>query len=165
MARGYVNPRYRLQSSFFCGVRSFGGCRGGATLGIAGGSLVRLLQPTTVAFAEALTSVLAIVALLGVRYRGWVWLDPVMGRVGALLIARRSHALINSSAAVLLDTRDDRLAAVPGLAHLPFELRSLRGRGPGASAVQFQHRIHQSHHGHRQQHQARQAGHLALVLE
>ncbi|WP_409283561.1 CDF family Co(II)/Ni(II) efflux transporter DmeF [Pseudomonas protegens] len=139
-------------------------------LGIAGESLVRLFQPTAVAFAEAtliavvgllvnilsawllggdhghhhhahehhehhehheqhrargdnnlhsayvhvladaLTSVLAIVALLAGRYLGWVWLDPVMGLVGALVIARWSYALIKSSAAVLLDTSDERLA-------------------------------------------------------
>ena len=37
--------------------------------------------------ADALTSVLAIVALLGGRFFNWVWLDPIMGIVGALFIA------------------------------------------------------------------------------
>lgn len=61
--------------------------------------------------ADALTSVLAIAALLAGRYLGWVWLDPVMGIVGALVIARWSYALIKSSAAVLLDASDAAVAA------------------------------------------------------
>jgi cation diffusion facilitator family transporter len=44
--------------------------------------------------ADALTSVLAIAALLGGRYLGWVWLDPVIGIVGALVIARWSWSLM-----------------------------------------------------------------------
>jgi cation diffusion facilitator family transporter len=43
--------------------------------------------------ANALTSVLAIVALLAGRFYGWNWLDPVMGVVGALVIARWSWGL------------------------------------------------------------------------
>ncbi len=58
--------------------------------------------------ADALTSVLAIVALLAGRYFGWVWLDPVIGIVGALVIAQWSFTLIRSSAATLLDTMPDR---------------------------------------------------------
>ena len=38
--------------------------------------------------ADALTSVLAIAALLAGRYLGWIWMDPVMGIVGAVVIAR-----------------------------------------------------------------------------
>jgi len=55
--------------------------------------------------ADALTSLLAIVALLAAKYAGAVWMDPVMGIVGALLVARWSVGLIGSSAAVLLDRR------------------------------------------------------------
>jgi cation diffusion facilitator family transporter len=40
--------------------------------------------------ADALTSVLAITALVAGRYLGWVWLYPVMGIVGAIVIARWS---------------------------------------------------------------------------
>lgn len=57
--------------------------------------------------ADALTSVLAIVALLAGRYFGWNWLDPVIGIVGALVIARWAFGLICSSAATLLDTVPD----------------------------------------------------------
>lgn len=53
--------------------------------------------------ADALTSILAILALLVGRFRGWVWLDPVIGIVGALVIARWSAGLLRSSGAVLLD--------------------------------------------------------------
>ncbi|WP_447790162.1 CDF family Co(II)/Ni(II) efflux transporter DmeF [Pseudomonas farris] len=136
------------------------------SIGIAGESIVRLFQPTTVAFteatviavvglavnivsafllagnhghhghdhhdhghdhahhhdnnlrsaylhvlADALTSVLAIVALLAGRYLGWVWLDPVMGIVGAIVIARWAYGLMRDSAAVLLDTTDEHVAA------------------------------------------------------
>lgn len=53
--------------------------------------------------ADALTSILAIVALLAGRSYGWLWADPLMGVVGALVIARWSWGLIRDSGAVLLD--------------------------------------------------------------
>lgn len=53
--------------------------------------------------ADALTSILAIVALLIGRLQGWVWLDPVIGLVGAVVIARWSISLLRSAGAVLLD--------------------------------------------------------------
>lgn len=59
--------------------------------------------------ADALTSVLAIAALLGGRYLGWVWLDPVMGIVGAIVIASWSWTLMRDTAAVLLDASDPDL--------------------------------------------------------
>ncbi|MBB4194168.1 cation diffusion facilitator family transporter [Rhizobium aethiopicum] len=53
--------------------------------------------------ADALTSVLAIAALtLGSLY-GWLWLDPIMGIVGGLVIANWSWSLLKSSGGVLLD--------------------------------------------------------------
>jgi cation diffusion facilitator family transporter len=61
--------------------------------------------------ADALTSVLAIVALLGGRFMGWVWLDPVIGVVGAIVIARWSWGLIRDAGAVLLDTVPDETLA------------------------------------------------------
>jgi len=132
------------------------------SLGIAGESILRLFQPTSVAFteatiiavvglavnivsafllagnhghhdhdhshdhahhhdnnlrsayvhvlADALTSILAIAALLAGRYLGWVWLDPVMGLVGAIVIAKWAYSLMRDSAAVLLDTTDEHVA-------------------------------------------------------
>lgn len=53
--------------------------------------------------ADALTSVLAIVALLGGKYVGLTWLDPVMGVVGAVLVARWSLGLLKTTSWVLLD--------------------------------------------------------------
>ncbi len=53
--------------------------------------------------ADALTSVLAIVALVAGKYLGQTWLDPFMGLVGAALIVRWSWGLLGSSARVLLD--------------------------------------------------------------
>lgn len=60
--------------------------------------------------ADALTSVLAIAALLSGRFLGWTWLDPVMGIVGAVVIARWSWSLMRDTAAVLLDRTDDHVA-------------------------------------------------------
>jgi cation diffusion facilitator family transporter len=54
--------------------------------------------------ADALTSVLAIAGLLAGRMFGWIWMDPLMAAIGALVIASWSHGLIRSTGAVLLDT-------------------------------------------------------------
>jgi cation diffusion facilitator family transporter len=64
--------------------------------------------------ADALTSVLAIVALLAAKFYGLNWLDPFMGIVGAALVARWSYGLIRDSARVLLDRQadDEMLAAI-----------------------------------------------------
>lgn len=60
--------------------------------------------------ADALTSVLAIIALVAGRGLGWAWMDPVMGAVGGLVIARWSYGLLCDTSAVLLDGEisDDR---------------------------------------------------------
>lgn len=60
--------------------------------------------------ADALTSVLAIVALLAGRYLGWVWMDAAMGIAGAVVIARWSWSLMRDTAAILLDETDAELA-------------------------------------------------------
>lgn len=59
--------------------------------------------------ADALTSVLAIAALLAGGRLGWVWLDPAVGVLGAAVIARWSLTLMRSSGAVLLDMADPEL--------------------------------------------------------
>lgn len=61
--------------------------------------------------ADALTSLLAIGALLAGRYLGWYWMDPAMGIVGAIVIARWSWGLMRDTAAILLDANDDEAAA------------------------------------------------------
>ncbi|OHD09745.1 CDF family Co(II)/Ni(II) efflux transporter DmeF [Sphingopyxis sp. RIFCSPHIGHO2_12_FULL_65_19] len=61
--------------------------------------------------ADALTSVLAIAALLGGRYLGWVWLDPAMGIVGSIVIAAWAVSLMRETGAVLLDATDAALEA------------------------------------------------------
>lgn len=53
--------------------------------------------------ADALTSVLAIAALLAGRYLGWIWMDAAMGVVGAIVIGRWSWTLMRDTAAVLVD--------------------------------------------------------------
>ena len=90
--------------------------------------------------ADALTSVLAIVALLAGRYLGWVWLDPAMGIVGAIVIARWSWSLMRDTAAVLLDTTDPHLAEeIRDCVEGPGDLRIVDLHvwqvGPGAHAA------------------------------
>jgi cation diffusion facilitator family transporter len=57
---------------------------------------------------DALTSLLAILGLLAGSLYGWLWMDPVMGVVGAIVIARWSWGLLRGAGAVLLDTLPDR---------------------------------------------------------
>ncbi|MFA5939578.1 MAG: CDF family Co(II)/Ni(II) efflux transporter DmeF [Sinimarinibacterium sp.] len=57
--------------------------------------------------ADAATSVLAIVALIGGWFFGWSWLDPVMGIVGAVLVAVWAKGLIVDTGKVLLDREMD----------------------------------------------------------
>jgi cation diffusion facilitator family transporter len=53
--------------------------------------------------ADALTSIAAILALLAGKFLGWGWMDPAMGIVGSLLIARWSVQLLRESSRTLLD--------------------------------------------------------------
>ncbi|WP_417729904.1 CDF family Co(II)/Ni(II) efflux transporter DmeF [Rosistilla oblonga] len=53
--------------------------------------------------ADALTSVLAIVALLAGKFWGWAILDPIIGIVGAIVVAKWSVGLLRSTSDVLLD--------------------------------------------------------------
>ncbi len=58
--------------------------------------------------ADAMTSVFAIVALLAGRFYDWIFMDPLMGIVGALVIAHWSVGLMRSAGAVLVDAVPDR---------------------------------------------------------
>jgi cation diffusion facilitator family transporter len=75
--------------------------------------------------ADALTSVLAIAALLAGRFLGWTWLDAGMGIVGAAVIASWSWNLMRDTGAVLLDRTDD---------HLEAEVRE-EVEGPGGAQI------------------------------
>jgi cation diffusion facilitator family transporter len=57
--------------------------------------------------ADAATSVLAIIALTGGLFYGWSWLDPVMGIVGAILVAVWAKGLLMETGKVLLDREMD----------------------------------------------------------
>lgn len=57
--------------------------------------------------ADAATSLLAIAALIGGLYYGWSWLDPVMGIVGAVLVASWARKLLLETGKVLLDREMD----------------------------------------------------------
>ncbi|MEF1297485.1 cation diffusion facilitator family transporter, partial [Vibrio parahaemolyticus] len=53
--------------------------------------------------ADTLTSLLAIVALIIGKFYGWIWLDAIMGIVGALVIGKWTLGLMKQTAPVLLD--------------------------------------------------------------
>ena len=57
--------------------------------------------------ADAAVSVLVIIGLVLARFFGWLWIDPVVGIVGALVIANWSYGLIRDTGAILLDVNAD----------------------------------------------------------
>jgi cation diffusion facilitator family transporter len=90
--------------------------------------------------ADAATSVLAIVALLTAAYLQWTWADPVVGIVGAAVIASWAVGLLRSSGSVLLDVNNNR--KMEGLIRQRIETRGDRVTdlhlwqiGPGHSAA------------------------------
>ncbi len=58
-------------------------------------------------FADAAVSVLVIVGLFLARAFGWQWLDPVVGIVGAAVIASWAWGLVRDTGAILLDMNPD----------------------------------------------------------
>jgi cation diffusion facilitator family transporter len=62
--------------------------------------------------ADAAVSVLALIGLAAGREFGWVWMDPLMGIVGMLVIANWSWNLVRASGAVLLDMRPEDGVAI-----------------------------------------------------
>ncbi|VWB17861.1 CDF family Co(II)/Ni(II) efflux transporter DmeF [Burkholderia lata] len=61
--------------------------------------------------ADAAVSVLTIIGLLLARAFGWVWMDPVAGIIGALVIANWSYGLMRDTGGILLDMNPDRRLA------------------------------------------------------
>ena len=57
--------------------------------------------------ADAAVSVLVIVGLVMARLFGWLWMDPLAGIVGAMVIASWSYGLIRDTGAILLDMNPD----------------------------------------------------------
>ena len=57
--------------------------------------------------ADAVTSILAITALVGGKFLGWVWLDPVMGLVGSAVITQWAYSLVRDTNVILLDRCPD----------------------------------------------------------
>jgi cation diffusion facilitator family transporter len=57
--------------------------------------------------ADAAVSVLVIVGLLLARTFGWLWMDPLAGFIGALVIANWSVGLLRDTGAILLDRNPD----------------------------------------------------------
>jgi cation diffusion facilitator family transporter len=61
--------------------------------------------------ADAVVSVLAITGLVLARTFGWVWMDPLAGIVGALVIANWSYGLLRDTGGILLDMSPDPVMA------------------------------------------------------
>jgi len=61
--------------------------------------------------ADAAVSVLAIIGLLLAKTFGWLWMDPLAGVVGALVIANWSYGLIRDTGSILVDMNPDRRMA------------------------------------------------------
>ncbi|MCS6842719.1 MAG: CDF family Co(II)/Ni(II) efflux transporter DmeF [Caldilineales bacterium] len=76
--------------------------------------------------ADALTSLLAIAALLAGKYLGLVWLDPFIGLLGAALVSRWSLGLLRVTASVLLDKQEP---------HQLHQVRSLLEKETGATVT------------------------------
>jgi cation diffusion facilitator family transporter len=53
--------------------------------------------------ADAVTSILAISALIAGKYLGWVWMDSVMGVVGSAVVAQWAWGLLRDTSTILLD--------------------------------------------------------------
>jgi cation diffusion facilitator family transporter len=58
--------------------------------------------------ADAAVSVLVIIGLILAKLFGWLWMDPLAGIVGAIVIASWSYGLIRDTGAILLDMNPDR---------------------------------------------------------
>jgi len=58
--------------------------------------------------ADAAVSVLAILGLVLARTFGWLWMDPLAGIIGALVIANWSYGLMRDTGAILLDINPDQ---------------------------------------------------------
>jgi Co/Zn/Cd efflux system component len=61
--------------------------------------------------ADAAVSVLAVLGLSAGKFLGWAFMDPVMGIIGAGVIANWSYGLIRDTGAILLDMNPDRRLA------------------------------------------------------
>jgi cation diffusion facilitator family transporter len=90
--------------------------------------------------ADALTSVLAIAGLLMGRYLGWVWMDPLMGIIGALVIAQWSWGLMRSAGTYLVDMNRDSELLIAVRARLEVDGDAVRDLhlwriGPGHHAL------------------------------
>lgn len=61
--------------------------------------------------ADAAVSLLVIAGLVLARLFGWMWLDPLAGIMGAIVIAAWSYGLVRDTGAILLDMIPDRAMA------------------------------------------------------
>jgi cation diffusion facilitator family transporter len=61
--------------------------------------------------ADAVVSILAITGLVLARTFGWLWMDPLAGILGALVIANWSYGLLRDTGGILLDMTPDPVLA------------------------------------------------------
>jgi cation diffusion facilitator family transporter len=61
--------------------------------------------------ADAVVSVLVILGLILARLFGWLWMDPLVGIIGAVVISAWAYGLVRDTGAILLDMNPDRRLA------------------------------------------------------
>ncbi|HWY30773.1 MAG TPA: cation diffusion facilitator family transporter, partial [Candidatus Acidoferrum sp.] len=66
--------------------------------------------------ADAVTSLLAIAALLSGKFFGWYWMDAIMGLVGSVVIGQWAYSLVRQTTVILLDR-------IPASSDLPVVIR------------------------------------------
>ena len=66
--------------------------------------------------ADAVTSLLAISALLSGKFFGWYWMDAIMGLVGSAVIGQWAYSLVRQTTVILLDR-------IPASSDLPVVIR------------------------------------------
>ncbi len=116
------------------------GSHAGIHAGSHGGQDRNLRAAYIHVLADALTSVLAIGALVLASFYGWLWLDPLIGIVGAMVIGSWAFGLIRDSGLVLLDF-------VPASEDLPEEISSILTK-EGAEIVDLHvWQLGPGHHG------------------
>ena len=92
--------------------------------------------------ADAMVSVLVIVGLLLARTFGWLWMDPLAGIIGAVVIASWAYGLVRDTGAILLDMTPDGAMAETLRRAIEADGDRLRtcicgGLGQGISAPSF----------------------------
>ncbi len=121
--------------------------------------------------ADAAVSILVIVGLVLARVFGWLWMDPLAGIAGALVIASWSYGLVRDTSSILLDMNPDvkladRLrAAVEGEGDRLTDLHLWRvGPGHLAAIIGVASRLHDADYYRRELSRYKILSHVTLEI-